>query len=130
MTDFPPLVIDYHGSRLAGVDEVGRGPLVGAVVAAAVILDPARPIEGLADSKTLSEKRRLALADAIREALSQVGLALGITSLVLFTGFALFTTSGFLLTVHFGALTAIVIAAALLADFLLLPPLLLWLDRR
>ncbi|WP_419307590.1 ribonuclease HII [Chromohalobacter israelensis] len=67
MTDFPPLVIDYHGSRLAGVDEVGRGPLVGAVVAAAVILDPARPIEGLADSKTLSEKRRLALADAIRE---------------------------------------------------------------
>ena len=68
--------------------------------------------------------------DAIREALSQVGLALGITSLVLFTGFALFTTSGFLLTVHFGALTAIVIAAALLADFLLLPPLLLWLDRR
>lgn len=68
--------------------------------------------------------------DAVREALSQVGLALGITSLVLFTGFALFTTSGFLLTVHFGALTAIVIAAALLADFLLLPPLLLWLDRR
>ncbi|WP_280562722.1 MULTISPECIES: ribonuclease HII [unclassified Chromohalobacter] len=67
MTELPPLVIDYQGACLAGVDEVGRGPLVGSVVAAAVILDPARPIEGLADSKTLSEKRRLALAEAIRQ---------------------------------------------------------------
>lgn len=68
--------------------------------------------------------------DAVREALSQVGIALVITSIVLFTGFILLTSSGFLLTVHFGALTAIVIASALFADFLLLPPLLLWLDRR
>lgn len=52
---------------IAGVDEVGRGPLVGAVVTAAVILDPARPIAGLADSKKLSEKRRLALFDEIAE---------------------------------------------------------------
>ncbi len=52
---------------VAGVDEVGRGPLVGAVVTAAVILDPARPIIGLADSKKLSEKRRLALYDEIVE---------------------------------------------------------------
>jgi len=44
--------------RLAGCDEVGRGPLVGDVVAAAVILDPAKPIAGLADSKKLSEKKR------------------------------------------------------------------------
>ncbi len=50
---------------IAGVDEVGRGPLVGAVVTAAVILDPAQPIVGLADSKKLSEKRRLALYDEI-----------------------------------------------------------------
>lgn len=58
----------YPNARLiAGVDEVGRGPLVGAVVTAAVILDPARPITGLADSKKLSEKRRLALFDEIRE---------------------------------------------------------------
>ncbi|UQY44950.1 ribonuclease HII [Erwinia sp. PK3-005] len=58
----------YPNARLiAGVDEVGRGPLVGAVVTAAVILDPARPIAGLADSKKLSEKRRLALYDEIRE---------------------------------------------------------------
>ncbi len=52
---------------LAGVDEVGRGPLAGPVVAAAVILDPARPIAGLADSKALSEKRRQALDIEIRE---------------------------------------------------------------
>ena len=51
--------------RVAGVDEVGRGPLVGDVVAAAVILDPARPIIGLNDSKKLSEKKRLALYDEI-----------------------------------------------------------------
>jgi len=58
----------YPVARLfAGVDEVGRGPLVGAVVTAAVILDPARPIVGLADSKKLSEKRRLALYDEIVE---------------------------------------------------------------
>ena len=51
---------------IAGVDEVGRGPLAGAVVAAAVILDPALPIVGLADSKKLSAKKREALAIEIR----------------------------------------------------------------
>lgn len=61
--------IDFTRGLLlvAGVDEVGRGPLAGPVVAAAVILDPARPIEGLADSKKLSEARREALAPIIRE---------------------------------------------------------------
>ncbi|OIR03027.1 ribonuclease HII [mine drainage metagenome] len=52
---------------LAGVDEAGRGPLAGPVYAAAVILDPARPIEGLADSKTLSAKRRERLAAQVKE---------------------------------------------------------------
>ncbi|MBT0726257.1 ribonuclease HII [Rosenbergiella australiborealis] len=52
---------------IAGVDEVGRGPLVGAVVTAAVILDPNNPILGLADSKKLSEKKRLYLYDEIKE---------------------------------------------------------------
>jgi len=52
---------------VAGVDEVGRGPLCGPVVTAAVILDPARPILGLNDSKKLSEARREALYDEIRE---------------------------------------------------------------
>lgn len=55
-----------NAERIAGVDEVGRGPLVGAVVTAAVILDPNNPIEGLADSKKLSEKKRLALAEEIK----------------------------------------------------------------
>ncbi|MBV2128138.1 ribonuclease HII [Arsukibacterium indicum] len=52
---------------LCGVDEVGRGPLVGAVVTAAVILDPARPIAGLTDSKKLSAAKREALAQQIKE---------------------------------------------------------------
>jgi ribonuclease HII len=52
---------------IAGVDEAGRGPLAGPVVAAAVILDPDRPILGLADSKKLSEKRRDQLFQQIRE---------------------------------------------------------------
>ncbi|AZI14675.1 ribonuclease HII [Avibacterium paragallinarum] len=56
---------DYE--LIAGVDEVGRGPLVGAVVTAAVILDPNNPIEGLTDSKKLSHKKRLALAEEIKQ---------------------------------------------------------------
>lgn len=64
MTD---LFVYPDAGLIAGVDEVGRGPLVGAVVTAAVILDPVRPIVGLADSKKLSEKKRLALFDEIKE---------------------------------------------------------------
>ncbi len=52
---------------ICGVDEAGRGPLAGPVCAAAVILDAANPIEGLADSKKLSEKQRDRLAPIIRE---------------------------------------------------------------
>ena len=52
--------------RIAGIDEVGRGCIVGPVVAAAVILDSARPIAGLTDSKKLSEKKRKTLADEIK----------------------------------------------------------------
>lgn len=63
MTDF----VYLNAKLIAGVDEVGRGPLVGAVVTAAVILDPERPITGLADSKKLSEKKRLLLAEEIKE---------------------------------------------------------------
>ncbi|MDC9595618.1 ribonuclease HII [Xenorhabdus anantnagensis] len=56
-----------QANLIAGVDEVGRGPLVGAVVTAAVILDPAKPIAGLMDSKKLTEKRREALYLEIKE---------------------------------------------------------------
>ena len=51
---------------VAGVDEAGRGPLAGPVLAAAVILDPQRPVIGLADSKTLAPARREVLAEQIR----------------------------------------------------------------
>jgi ribonuclease HII len=51
---------------VAGVDEAGRGPLAGPVVAAAVVLDPLRPIEGIADSKQLTAARRVEVAAAIR----------------------------------------------------------------
>jgi ribonuclease HII len=53
-------------SLICGVDEAGRGPLAGPVYAAAVVLDTTRPITGLADSKTLAQKRRVALAESIR----------------------------------------------------------------
>lgn len=62
-------LFDYSGDQascVAGVDEAGRGPLAGDVYAAAVILDPHNTIEGLADSKTLSEKKREYLAQAIK----------------------------------------------------------------
>ncbi|GGB62036.1 ribonuclease HII [Shewanella inventionis] len=67
----PEQVVIITDGIVAGVDEVGRGPLVGDVVTAAVILDPNKPIAGLNDSKKLSEKRRNALYhDIINNALS------------------------------------------------------------
>ncbi|MEZ8502752.1 ribonuclease HII [Vibrio splendidus] len=65
--ELPPFEYPQGYPLFAGVDEVGRGPLVGDVVTAAVILDPNNPIEGLNDSKKLSEKKRLALFPAIKE---------------------------------------------------------------
>ena len=57
--------IPYRKALLAGTDEAGRGPLAGDLYAAAVILDPKKPIEGLADSKKLTHKKREALFDEI-----------------------------------------------------------------
>jgi ribonuclease HII len=65
-----PAAISGEGGNtmndIAGIDEAGRGPLAGPVIAAAVILDPARPIPGLADSKTLSPSARAVLEQQIR----------------------------------------------------------------
>ncbi|MBB3240791.1 ribonuclease HII [Pseudomonas sp. Tn43] len=61
------MLVDELEDLVAGVDEVGRGPLCGAVVTAAVILDPSRPILGLNDSKKLTEARREELYDEICE---------------------------------------------------------------
>lgn len=61
------IVLPYQGHLLAGTDEAGRGPLAGSVVAAAVILNPENPIQGLTDSKKLSEKKRDELFGQIQE---------------------------------------------------------------
>jgi ribonuclease HII len=67
MTLRQTVVLHVGPLGLCGVDEAGRGPLAGPVTAAAVMLDPARPIDGLRDSKKLSAPARERLADAIRE---------------------------------------------------------------
>ena len=69
------LSLAFDTRVVCGVDEAGRGPLAGPVVAAAVILDPARAIDGLRDSKKLSQARREALAVAIRD--GSLGWAIG-----------------------------------------------------
>ncbi len=63
---FDPRYLNLAG-LIAGVDEVGRGPLAGAVVTAAVILDPENPVAGLDDSKKISEKKRTMLSQEIKE---------------------------------------------------------------
>ncbi|WP_281840281.1 ribonuclease HII [Sinisalibacter aestuarii] len=67
---FEAAALAAGATRVAGVDEVGRGPLAGPVTAAAVVLDPARIPEGLNDSKKLTARRREALFEAIMEAAS------------------------------------------------------------
>lgn len=66
MTMIEPFISAYRGVLLAGCDEVGRGPLAGDVVTAAVILDPENPIDGLDDSKKLTEKKREFLFEQIQ----------------------------------------------------------------
>jgi len=67
MTLRSPVILHVGPLGLCGVDEAGRGPLAGPVTAAAVMLDPERPIDGLRDSKKLSAAARERLADEIRE---------------------------------------------------------------
>jgi ribonuclease HII len=81
----PPLSAPYHFearawragfARVAGVDEAGRGPLAGPVVAASVIITPARRIKGLADSKLLAPERREELFEVIRERALAIGVGI------------------------------------------------------
>ena len=67
MYEFENELLDKGHNYIAGCDEVGRGPLAGPLVAAAVILDPFNKIEGLNDSKKLSEKKRIVLNKEIME---------------------------------------------------------------
>jgi ribonuclease HII len=69
------MLVDNQNILICGVDEAGRGPLAGSVYAAAVILDPNKPIEGLADSKKLSEKKRDLLSIEIKEKALAWGIA-------------------------------------------------------
>jgi len=71
----PLFQMNHKVTLLAGVDEVGRGPLAGPVVTAAVILDDSNPIAGLADSKKLTESQRETLAEEIK--LKSIAWALG-----------------------------------------------------
>lgn len=73
MTDYPEIIYPDF-ALIAGVDEVGRGPLVGDVVTAAVILDANNPIQGLTDSKKLSEKKLQSLFDQIQEKALCIGI--------------------------------------------------------
>ena len=74
MTLPEPFISSYPGHLFAGVDEVGRGPLAWDVVAAAVILDPERPIDGLNDSKKLSAPQRERLFDIIQGEALAIGI--------------------------------------------------------
>ena len=74
------IIDSRNGCWIAGTDEVGRGPLAGEVVAAAVILDPATPIPGLNDSKKLSDKQRQQLVMLIKE--RALALAIGRSSVM------------------------------------------------
>lgn len=66
-----------EGDDVCGVDEAGRGPLAGPVVAAAVVLDPRRPIDGLRDSKLLTERQRVELSIEIRRKAKAFAVAAG-----------------------------------------------------
>ena len=75
MTDQPCFGFAGHRACVAGVDEAGRGPLAGPVVAAAVILDDSNPVAGLRDSKRLTARQRTRLARAIRQRAHAFALA-------------------------------------------------------
>lgn len=76
-----------------------------------------------------ARRRGASPLEALREAYSDVGVALAVTSATLVIGFGVLAFSNFLLTVHLGLLTALILALALIAEFVLTPTLLLWLDR-
>ena len=79
--------LQLHGGPVAGVDEAGRGPLAGPVVAAAVILDPERIPDGIDDSKVLDEEAREFLYVRIR-ATAIIGRAPGVEGMFLANGFS------------------------------------------
>ena len=110
------------------VGEVGLASSVVAATSLGIIVDAT--VHFLSKYQRALRERGKSTEDAIRYAFSTVGTALWVTSAILVAGFAVLSLSTFKMNEDLGLLTAIAIAAALLADFLLLPPLLISLDRR
>ncbi len=110
------------------VGEVGLASSVVAATSLGIIVDAT--VHFLSKYQRALRERGESTEDAIRYAFSTVGTALWVTSAILVAGFAVLSLSTFKMNEDLGLLTAIAIAAALLADFLLLPPLLISLDKR
>jgi len=125
----PNLIPAALGFGLWGilVGEVGLGLSVVAGMTLGIVVDDT--VHFLSKYLRARREKNLSSPDAVRYAFTSVGLALVITSIVLVVGFAVLSFSSFYLNAGMGTLTAIVIAFALLADFLLLPPLLMTFDK-
>ncbi len=125
----PNLVPAIMGFGIWGllVGQVGMSLSVVVSLTLGIVVDDT--VHLLSKYRRARVERGLSSEDAIRYAFSSVGMALWITSIVLVVGFSITMASSFMLTVHMGALTAIIIACALFADFFFLPPLLMGLDR-
>ncbi len=125
----PNLIPAALGFGLWGilVGEIGLGLSVVAGMTLGIVVDDT--VHFLSKYLRARREKKLSPPDAVRYAFTSVGLALVITSVVLVVGFAVLAFSSFYLNAGMGTLTAIVIAFALLADFLLLPPLLMMFDK-
>lgn len=122
-----PLAMGFGAWGLL-VGEMGVATSVVASLTLGIVVDDT--VHLLSKYRRARRERGLGPEDALRDAFANVGVALCLTSLVLVIGFLLMTLSSFSMTQHMGALTALIIALALVVDFLFLPPLLLTLDRR
>jgi len=109
------------------VGQTGVATSVVASLVLGIVVDDT--VHLLSKYRRAREEKGYSPPDAIRDAFTNVGVALWLTSIVLMTGFALMLLSSFAMTEHMGALTAIIIGLALVCDFLFLPPLLLLTDR-
>ena len=126
----PNLIPAAMGFGLWGilVGEIGLGLSVVAGMTLGIVVDDT--VHFLSKYLRAIREKKLSSADAVRYAFTSVGLALVITSTVLVVGFSVLSFSSFYLNAGMGTLTAIVISFALVADFLLLPPLLMMLEEK
>ena len=107
--------------------EIGLGLSIVTAMSLGIVVDDT--IHFLSKYLRARREKGLGAEDAVRYAFSTVGIALWVTSVALVAGFMVLSTSSFMLNADMGLLTAIVIALALIVDFLLLPPLLIYLDK-